>query len=57
MRSQAENAEFALDNVDIGGNKLTVRRYFPQSESDPQIRSNPVYRRLGQYIGQDHHVM
>ena len=54
-RSQAENAEFALDNVDIGGNQVTVRKYFPQS--DPQFFSNPVYQTLGKFIGQDHHWM
>jgi len=55
MRSQAENAEFALDNVDIGGNQVTVRKYFPQS--DPQFFSNPVYQTLGKFIGQDQHWM
>lgn len=54
MRSHAEFAEFALNNVTIGGNAVSVTKYFPQS--DPQFFSNPAYQRLGQYIGQDHLV-
>lgn len=54
FRSHAEFAEFALNNVTIGGNAVSVTKYFPQS--DPQFFSNPAYQRLGQYIGQDHLV-
>merc|ERR1719323_456301 len=54
MRSQAEFAEFALNNVSISGNNVSVVRYFPQQ--DPLFYSNPVYQRLGQFIGQDHVV-
>ena len=54
LRSQAEYAEFAINNVQLGGHHLTVTRYYPQQ--DPQFYSSPVYQRLGQYIGQDHIV-
>merc|ERR1719369_469131 len=55
MRSGAENAAFAMSGVNLGGNIVTVSLYHTQS--DPQYLSNPVYQGLGQYIGQDHHVM
>ena len=55
MRSQADFAEFALNNVDIGGHQVTVTKYF--KASDPMAASVPDLQRLGQYIGQDHHVM
>eukprot|EP00090_Calanus_glacialis_P027044 TRINITY_DN42554_c0_g1_i1.p1 TRINITY_DN42554_c0_g1~~TRINITY_DN42554_c0_g1_i1.p1 ORF type:complete len:423 (-),score=111.40 TRINITY_DN42554_c0_g1_i1:159-1427(-) len=55
MRSGAENSSFALSGATIGGNPVTVTPYF--NMSDPQFYSNPVYQRLGQYIGQDQHVM
>ena len=53
-RSQAEYAEFAINNVDIGGHRVTVTRFFPQQ--DTQYNSNPEVQKLGQFIGQDHWV-
>merc|ERR1719450_409315 len=55
MRSNADYAEFALNNVNIGGNSVTVTKCFPAS--DPQLSTNPACQGLGQYIGQDNHVM
>jgi len=55
MRSGGENASFALNGCTISGNTIGVALFFNQS--DPQFFSNPVYQRLGQYIGHDHHVM
>jgi len=55
MRSGAENAAFALNGCTLSGSIIGVALYFNQS--DPQFFSNPVYQRLGQFIGQDHHVM
>jgi len=55
MRSGAENASFALSGAALGGSTISVNLYF--NLADPQFFSNPVYQRLGQYIGQDHHVM
>merc|ERR1719154_210748 len=55
MRSGAENAAFALNGCTLSGSIIGVDLYFNQS--DPQFFSNPVYQRLGQFIGQDHHVM
>jgi len=55
MRSGAENAAFAMSGVSLGGSIVTVNLY--HTHSDPQFLSNPAYQGLGQYIGQDHHVM
>jgi len=55
MRSGAENAAFAMSGINLGGSNVNVSLYHPQS--DPQFLTNPAYQGLGQYIGQDHHVM
>jgi len=55
MRSGAENAAFAMSGVTLGGSTVTVSLY--HTHTDPQFLSNPAYQGLGQYIGQDHHVM
>jgi len=55
MRSGAENAAFAMSGVSLGGSTVAVTLYHTQS--DPQFLTNPAYQGLGQYIGQDHHVM
>jgi len=55
MRSQTDQAIFALNQINIGGNVVLLQKYDPRQ--DPQFYSNPAYQRLGQYIGKDYHVM
>merc|ERR1719334_1101629 len=55
MRSGAENAAFAMSGINLGGSKVNVS--LCHTQSDPQFLTNPAYQGLGQYIGQDHHVM
>ena len=52
-RSHADYAVFALNNTSIGGSNVLVSKFFLNSHT--QITT--AYMRLGQYIGQDHHVM
>jgi len=54
MRSSAEYAAFALNGMAIGGKSVRVELHFLH---DPTYTSLPQYSVLGQYIGQDHHVM
>ena len=55
FRSQTDQAIFALNQINIGGNVVLLQKYDPRQ--DPQFYSNPAYQRLGQYIGKDYHVM
>jgi len=55
MRSGAENAAFALNGASVCGYSITVKLHF--KNSDPQFLSLPEYKKLGQYICNDGHVM
>jgi len=57
MRSHADYAVFALNNTSIGGSKVLVSKFFLNSHILTNIPIIAAYMKLGQYIGQDHHLM
>lgn len=55
-RSQSDYAVFALNNTSIGGSNVLVSKFFLNAYP-PNIPITAAYMKLGQYIGQDHHLM
>ena len=56
-RSHADYAVFALNNTSIGGSKVLVSKFFLNSHILTNVPIIAAYMKLGQYIGQDHHMM
>ena len=47
---------FALNNTSIGGSNVLVSKFFLNAYP-PNIPNTAAYMKLGQYVGQDHHLM